>query len=71
LYLWGPRGYTGESMIVMGDRRARLEQIFTSVKWMAKVDNPYSMPYNHVDVYWCQGLKQPLAEFWPQVKKWD
>jgi hypothetical protein len=71
LYLWGPRGYTGESMIVMGDRRARLEQIFTSVKWMAKVDHPYSMPYNHVDVYWCQGLKQPLAEFWPQVKKWD
>ena len=71
LYLWGPRGYTGESMIVMGDRRARLEEIFTSVKWMAKVNNPYSMPYNHVDVYWCQGLKQPLAEFWPQVKNWD
>ncbi len=70
-YLWGPRGYTGESMIVMGDRRARLEEIFTSVKWMAKIDNRYAMPYNNVDVYWCQGLKQPLAEFWPQVKKWD
>ena len=71
LYLWGPEGYTGESMIVLGDRRARLEEIFTSVRWMAKIDNPYSMPYNHVDVYWCKGLKQPLAEFWPQVKKWD
>ena len=70
-YLWGPEGYTGESMIVLGDRRARLDEIFTSVRWMAKIDHPYSMPYNHVDVYWCQGLKQPLAEFWPQVKKWD
>jgi hypothetical protein len=56
---------------VLGDRRERLEAIFTSVKWMAKVDHPYSMPYNHVDVYWCQGLKQPLAELWPQVKNWD
>jgi hypothetical protein len=70
-YLWGPGNYTGESMIVIGDRRDHLEEIFTSVKWMAKIDHPYSMPYNHVDVYWCQGLKQPLAEFWPQVKKWD
>ena len=70
-YLWGPDGYTGESMIVMGDRRERLEQIFTSVRWMAKINHPYAMPYNNVDVYYCQGLKQPLAEFWPQVKNWD
>lgn len=71
LYLWGPRNYTGESVIVLGDRRAQLEEIFTSVRWMAKINHPYAMPYNNVDVYWCQGLKQPLAEFWPQVKKWD
>ena len=71
LYLWGPRGYTGDSMIVLGDRRERLEEIFTSVRWMAKIYHPYAMPYNNVDVYYCQGLKEPLAEFWPQVKKWD
>jgi hypothetical protein len=70
-YLWGPGDYTGESMIVLGDRRERLEEIFTSVKWMAKVNHPYAMPYNNVDVYYCQGLKQPLAELWPMVKKWD
>jgi len=29
------------------------------------------MPYNHVDVYYCQGLKQPLSAFWPHVKHWD
>ncbi len=70
-YLWGPGDYTGESVIVLGDRRERLEQIFTSVKWMAKVNHPYAMPYNNVDVYWCQGMKQPLAQFWPHVKNWD
>jgi hypothetical protein len=70
-YLWGPGPYTGESVIVLGDSRERLEQIFTSVKWMAKVNHPYAMPYNNVDVYWCQGLKQPLAQFWSHVKNWD
>jgi len=70
-YLWGPGPYTGESMIVLGDRRDRLEEIFTSVKWMAEVNHPYAMPYNNMDVYWCQGLKQPLAQFWPNVKNWD
>ena len=43
-FLWGPRGYTGESMIVMGDRRARLEELFTSVEWEGQVTHPYSMP---------------------------
>jgi hypothetical protein len=70
-FLWGPGGYTGESMIVMDDDRAALEQIFTSVEVKGQVTHPYSMPYNHFNIYYCRGLKQPLAEFWPQVKKWD
>lgn len=70
-FLWGPQGYTGESMIVMGDRRIVLEQLFTSVEWKGRVTHPYSMPYNHIDIYYCRGLKVPLAEFWPKVKNWD
>ncbi len=70
-FLWGPRGYTGESMIVMGDRRARLEELFTSVEWKGQVSHPYSMPYNHVDIYYCRGLRIPLAVLWPKVKNWD
>ena len=70
-FLWGPRGYTGESMIVMGDRRARLEDLFTSVEWKGQISHPYSMPYNHIDIYYCRGLKMSLAELWPKVKDWD
>ena len=70
-FLWGPRGYTGESMIVMGDRRARLEELFASVEWKGHVNNPYSMPYNHIDIYYCRGLKMPLAQLWPKIKNWD
>jgi hypothetical protein len=70
-FLWGPRGYTGESMIVMNDRRERLEELFASVKKVASVYHPYSMPYEHFDVFYCSGIKQPLSQIWPQLKHWD
>jgi hypothetical protein len=70
-FLWGPRDYTGESVIVMDDRKDRLEANFTSVEKVGEVSHPYSMPYEHFDVFYCRGLKQPLKEFWPKVKNWD
>jgi len=70
-YLWGPRGYTGESIIVMGDREEVLEKLFAVVEKVARVDHPYSMPDQHFDVFYCRGLKGSLNEFWPNVKKWQ
>jgi hypothetical protein len=70
-YLWGPRGYTGESMIVMADRPERLAEIFTTFRKVARVSHPYSMPYEHFDVYYCEGMKLPLSKLWPQLKNWD
>jgi hypothetical protein len=70
-FLWGPRDYTGESMIVMAGRQRDLERRFASVEKVARVDHPYSMPYEHFDVFYCRGLRQPLKEIWPQVKNWD
>jgi hypothetical protein len=70
-YLWGPRGYTGESMIIMGDRQARLEKLFISVEKVGHAEHPYSMPYQHFDIFWCRGMKKPLSEIWPEIKNWD
>jgi hypothetical protein len=70
-FLWGPEGCTGESMIVLSDRQKTLESEFATVRKAARVEHPYSMPYEHFDVYYCQGLKWPMAEFWPKVKDWD
>lgn len=58
-------------MIVMGDRQERPEEIFAPVRKTAHIDNPYSMPYEHMDIFYCQGLKEPLGKLWPQVKDWD
>jgi hypothetical protein len=70
-FYWGPREYTGESVIVMEGQQEDLERRFTSVQKVASVYHPYSMPYEHFDVFYCRGLKQPLKEIWPQVKNWD
>ena len=70
-YLWGPRGYTGESMIVMGDSREVLESKFSSVRWVARAAHPYAMPHQHIDIFYCQGFQLPLAEAWPQLKQWN
>jgi len=70
-FLWGPRGYTGESMIVMDGNQKDLQSQFAEVQKVASVDHPYSMPYEHFDIYYCRGLKQPLDVLWPHLKKWD
>jgi 4-amino-4-deoxy-L-arabinose transferase-like glycosyltransferase len=70
-YLWGPRDYTGESMIVMGDRQEVLERLFASVQKVAHVEHPYSMPYEHIDIFYCRGLKMTLKQLWPRVKNWS
>jgi hypothetical protein len=55
----------------MDDSQAQLETIFASVEKMASVYHPYSMPYEHVDVFYCRGIKRPLKELWPRAKHWD
>jgi hypothetical protein len=70
-FLWGPREYRGESMIVMDDSKENLEKLFNSVQKAGHVDHPYSMPYQHFDVFYCRGLHEPLAELWPHVKRWN
>jgi hypothetical protein len=70
-FLWGPRGYTGEVMIVLDDRRETLERLFRSVELAGHVFHPYSMPYQHFDVFVCRGPRQSMAALWPRIKNYD
>jgi hypothetical protein len=70
-FLWGPREYTGESMIVMDDSERDLDKLFTSVRKAGRVYHPYSMPYQHFDIFYCQGMHPPLQELWPRLKRWN
>ena len=70
-FLWGPRGYSGDSMIVLGDRQEVLERLFDHVEKVEHVEHPYSMPYQQFDVFYCRGIRTPLPELWPQLKRWN
>ena len=70
-FYWGPHGYTGECMIVMADRRERLEELFESVEFAGHVEHPLSMPYEHFDVYVCRKPKfGTLEAVWSKLKRW-
>jgi 4-amino-4-deoxy-L-arabinose transferase-like glycosyltransferase len=69
-WLWGPRGYSGNCLVVIGDRPDRLQQLFEQVEFAGSSDNPYALE-RHVPVYIAKGAKfGSLAELWPQLKKW-
>jgi hypothetical protein len=69
-FLWGPRSYTGECMIVLDDRPERLATLFDHIEKASTVYHPYSMPYEHFDVYLCRGLHWQLKDVWPTIKRW-
>ncbi len=70
-FLWGPRDYTGESMIILDDTQETLEKICTHVKKVAHFEHPYSMPHQHFDIFYCQGMRPPLNVLWPTIKHWN
>jgi hypothetical protein len=69
-FLWGPRGATGEVLIVLDDDRETLEQLFADVRPAGEVTHPYSMPYEHWTIHICRKPKVSMNELWPKVKKW-
>jgi Dolichyl-phosphate-mannose-protein mannosyltransferase len=72
-WYWGPRNYTGESVIVLGAPRERLEQAFAKVEPKAEVGDPYAMAAEHFTIYLCSQPKggRTLEQIWPMLKNWD
>jgi hypothetical protein len=69
-HLWGPRSYSGNCLIVLGDRPERLRQLFENVEYVGASQNPYALE-SHIPVYICRGAKFGLlAEIWPKLKVW-
>jgi hypothetical protein len=70
-FLWGPRGYSGNCMIVLDDSRQKLEQLWQHVDYIGtSAANPYALE-QQIDVFICRGKKfDSLATLWPHLKKW-
>ncbi len=69
-FFWGPRGYSGQVMIIFGDDRETLDAEFDSVQVFAQDTNPWVEPYERGPIYICRGLHGNLATLWPKVKFW-
>ncbi len=71
-FLWGPGHCTGEVMIVIGDDRQRLEELFSSVEDAGTFTCVDCMPYeNHQTLWVARGLKGPVADLWPSIKNYN
>ncbi len=70
-FFWGPRGYTGEIVIVLQSDRDELEEVFESVVEAGEHHHPWGMEEENNEIYLCRGLKTPLAELWPRLKHWN
>lgn len=72
-WLWGPRNYSGQTMIIVGDTPEGARRWFDEVNVIAELHNPYAAPWENRPVLLCRRPKQfrSLAEAWPNLKNWD
>ncbi len=70
-WIWGTHGYSGNVIIdVNGDCGAR-EHLFQSSKRAATFTAPWVMPYeDDMPIMVCKGIRVPLANLWPRLKKY-
>ena len=72
-WLWGPRNYSGQTVIVVGSTPENEAQHFNEVTVVAELHNPYAPPWENRPVLLCRGPKNfhSVSEIWPKLKHWD
>jgi hypothetical protein len=70
-WIWGPREYTGESLILLNeDSPEKYLSLCASLTLVSRPSDPYSRPDSNHPIYHCRGLKTNLQQLWPQLKAW-
>ncbi|HEU5453449.1 MAG TPA: glycosyltransferase family 39 protein [Terriglobales bacterium] len=70
-WFWGPRQYTGESIILLGDSLEGDRNKCESVTVAGRVQHPLSRRDEWFDILLCNHLKWNLQTIWPEIKHWD
>jgi hypothetical protein len=68
-YYWGPRQYTGESLILLWI--SKMPVLVRQVDQGPTVAPYYGIEWEHYAILICHSCKPRLAEAWPQLKHWD
>jgi hypothetical protein len=70
-WIWGPRQYTGESLIVLGNGDERnMQTKCASYSIIGSTKYPLSRPDEWLPIYHCRGFKWNLQQIWPTMKHW-
>jgi hypothetical protein len=69
-WLWGPRQYTGSTVIVLGSNGRGDREHFRTVEPAGLVDDPRSRHDEQFQIFLCRGLSPDLQTLWPKLKKW-
>jgi hypothetical protein len=68
-YLWGPRNYTGDCVILFGENADRYANLFGEARLAATITDQYAMPSEQgVHLYICRKPSAPLTILWPNFK---
>ena len=71
-WIWGPRNYTGDVVLILGGELWDKESKFEHVQVAGEVASNYCMPYeNNLKIYICRGLKVPLKDLWFHLKDYN
>jgi hypothetical protein len=70
-WLWGPRDYTGESVIVLGSDGSGDREHFARVDAVGRTGHPYSRRDEHFEIFLCRDLNTTLKVLWPKAKNWN
>jgi Dolichyl-phosphate-mannose-protein mannosyltransferase len=70
-WLWGPRGYSGNCMIVLDDRQDVLERYWQNVELVGvSAPNTYALE-QQISVFICKGKRfDSWTNVWPHLKRW-
>ena len=69
-WLWGAERCSGRVLVVIGGRRERLAELFEQVDERGVSHCQDCMPYeNGLSIWVVRGPRRPLAEIWPQIKR--
>lgn len=70
-FLWGPREYTGEILILLGASKEKAEKSCESIEEKTEVNHPYAQGYEKYRIIVCRQTKKPLPEIWQSLKFWN
>ncbi|MFI5317733.1 MAG: hypothetical protein ACHQ6T_18675, partial [Myxococcota bacterium] len=70
-WLWGPGHVDGTVVIALAESEGDLLPYFASVERVSAVDCQYCLPgLRRVSVFVCRGLRRPIEELWPELKRY-